>query len=69
MVKIDDPTKYGIDVMAYKLINAVNMKIKFEEFDQDFIVLMTELLLLDSTTSVGMGRMVDLLKTLKLRKN
>jgi hypothetical protein len=68
-LKINQPKKYGIDIMVYKVINAISGKIAFAEFDEEFIIFMSELLLADYTTTVGLNRMVEALKTLSLRKN
>lgn len=55
--------------MVYKIINAINAKIAIEEFDEEFILFMSELVLRDYTTDVGLNKMVEALKTLSVRRN
>lgn len=45
VAKVADPKRYGLDVKVHKLINTVSCKISFGEFDEEFILFMSELIL------------------------
>jgi|JI6StandDraft_1071083.scaffolds.fasta_scaffold09415_11 hypothetical protein len=69
VLKVNDPKKYGIDVKVHRLVNTVSSKIYCNELDEEFILFLSELLLCDKVTTIGLNRVVEALKTLNLRRN
>jgi hypothetical protein len=66
---VANPHKYGLDIKVHKIINMVSGKIAFGEFDEEFILFMSELILSSSVTTIGLNRIVETLKSLNLRRN
>ena len=69
VVKTKNPLLYKLDIKAHKIMNIINLKIMNSVYDEEFILLMSELIIDDKPIFMGINRLVSVLKSPDLKRN